>query len=794
MIKQLPDEIIRLICLQIEMESKSYHPKLLIDPYIQSSNLNPFIQSQITLKTLALVSKAWYTEARKSLWSIGVKFGLPNSFEKVVKLVDPIGTFFDGTIEPSWITESSPTASRYSSPLRTGSPKSILTSQSPFEFKKNRRSISLKRESGNYVIESRLIDYDENQDNEEVGRGRLNKVNDHHHLNQVERSISPIRDEIWIQSLSKAFQSTSPTNSTSSTEEFIFDHQIDDILNPGPYITSLSFSKFRSHGMRRSIGESQQIRFVTDERLLRLLKSTRSRYENAEIIRKGNLKSVGFSEYMDSAISKEVLDEMFLRGGVEVQHEIKDDDDDDENRGRDRGRKELFINSSPISRHATHHHTLPAIVKDKSQGYNPILTSDSLFTNKFQGLKLYPQMNENKITRYEKRLESNLINETPIEAIDFCGCISSKFIKAIKEFILDHSLNHLIIRNKGIQFPWLNRLGLSHVNLLNDLELSSFLSGFPNLTHLDLSHTKSGTKVLKTLKALKKTKGSSLNKYKSLNLSKCKGFNEINLIDFFVDDNIDQEGEESKDFLNELEELSLFGDINFFTPILIQDIPKLIKSFNSNHNTLITLDLSSIKLNDILLKSFPNLPNLIQLGLSNIHDISLKSIKSLILNQLKNLEILDLTNSCSSNRIFRNYKSVLSSGTLHTELINPSTNIENGKRLSKLRVIELDCNTLINLSGGINNWKVNYGNGNRGWYVDLSITIKIEETQNNFERVYKIDHQSQNNLNQFISSDQVIRHNEIGWMSHKLEILDGTGFLGRQDGLYAFHAFAHNST
>lgn len=923
----LPPDIIRLICNQILLLALPSQPILLLDPYIKFTVINnqdhlnhqitllepnPIIQAQSSLKSLSLVNKAWNLEARRALWSLGIRFGLPNSFETVVKLVDPIGTFFDGGVEPSWI--SSPSASRHSSPHRTRQENSIhLTTRPDLNLnfpltpdqqqppiRSGRRSISLKREAGAYVLEARILTYEDdcfppsplsdinpNQlsstliHNNYGREGRsLSKRQHHTHL---ERSISPIRGRILIQSLSQAFQRasidisstysspkslflSSPNENENEEEEFIFDHQLDDIFNPAPYITSISFSKFRSHGMRRSIGEGHQIRFVTPERLLRLIKSTRSRYTTSSesdsedhvdesssstfMIRKGHLTAVGFSEYMDSAISKPVLDEILLRGGVEVEYEVTDDDEfaamlaeGVTGRGRDRVQKELH----PISRHATPHHTLPAPVEESSQGYAHLPSLTTIVSTSNQNLHDRPTP-----TRIERRMESNLINETPIQAIDFCGCISSKFRSAITDFIQDHALWNPYDKQAGMPsirpnptslrsttFPWLSRLGLSHMSILSDLDLADFLSGFPYLVDLDLSYTRTGPTVLHTLQLIKKPRDQShaigsdsmvskqLPSLRSLNLAKCTGLTERSLMGFLCGYSEDEEiWEDPQASIGGLEELSLYGDQTLPTPISTASLDQLFSTcpcFLSGK--LITLDLSSIKLNDIELGKIPKQPNLLQLGFSNCSNLSLFSIQSLLREKMKMVEVLNLSFSCSNarGRLNRLHPPILSPGLLHKELIDPLSQVDgNGERVSNLRVIELDEFTLEGLAGGAQGWRVGIGKGQRGWYVDTLVSVNVYGNEPSMEkyrmkdctlpytRVLKRYHESElfnqshddnlesqktlnlgESLNRLTNNDKVIRHNEIGWMSRKLEILEGSGFLGRQDGLYGFHAF-HN--
>lgn len=128
--------------------------------------------------------------------------------------------------------------------------------------------------------------------------------------------------------------------------------------SPLLYTKSLSFSKFRTAGLRRSVRQGSHERFVTPHRLLTLLRGTRigkevllypgSHEDEEESVAtdtetndsddddnvdndedddgmrvRGRLESVGFTEFMDSAISKSVLDELLFRGGYLAEYEEK---------------------------------------------------------------------------------------------------------------------------------------------------------------------------------------------------------------------------------------------------------------------------------------------------------------------------------------------------------------------------------------------------------------------------------------------------------------------------------------
>ncbi|KNZ62689.1 hypothetical protein VP01_1236g5 [Puccinia sorghi] len=877
--RPIPQDIIRLICHHIFLAAHPSQPYLCLDPFIRTitpqgaqNHLStvtlqpsPIVQAQQTLKSLCLVSREWNAEARKSLWSSGIQFGLPRSFETVVKLVDPIGSFFDGGVEPTWLI--SPPPSRQSSPKRIQCPNEIPVSVSSgrhafsgldqTDYHGNfarRRSVSLKRQGGTYILQPHSPNgHSQTPPNSSRPSNPHNLMSNDVNRRPFERSISPLRGRVAIQSLSQAFRRTcvSPAvcrtsplvgiekrdqelkaDAENDEDEFIFDYHIDDLFNPAPYITSVSFSNYRSHGMRRSVAEGQQIRFVTPERLCRLLRSTRSRYsglhdndldesttfdaacENNLLLRKGKLEAVGFSEYMDSAITKVVLDEILLRGGVEAEYHViyptsssaQDIASEDHDRGRARSRKELYT----ASHFASPHHTLPAPVEDFVQGYGstqPTLTTHPMSLDRSSSCSF----------KIERRLESSLLMETPVQALDLCGCISSKFRTSIKDFIIDHALsspyppprtdsNPAALMNtptgllRSTRFPFLTRLGLSRVMILDDLELSDFLSGFVNLLDLDLSHTRAGTNVLHTLQIIKKSDRSkpesviSRPSLRSLNLSKCRGLTTDNLVGFLcgTQDGNDDEWEDPMDSIGGLEELSLHGDLTQPTPLDSEALDRILASCPALlSGKLTTLDISSVAIDDSVLdlkRKMPQQPQLLQLGLGSCPHVSLETVRYLLKEKMKQRETR-----------FGQAVSSISAGKLHSELITPVTRMDpEGRRVSNLRVIELEDASLQAIRGGASGWKAAFGKGRRGWYVDLSVTVIIAKDassqgpsfasprrrvisrwHNNSKSDYLESIKSlteeaevgrlEASLEALKNSDETIRHTEIGWMSRKTE-------------------------
>ncbi|KIL64474.1 hypothetical protein M378DRAFT_106133 [Amanita muscaria Koide BX008] len=109
------------------------------------------------------------------------------------------------------------------------------------------------------------------------------------------KSKSPARWKI-VRSINDAIQNVLKER---NAELYI---PIPDDPRPGRYVRHLDFNHFRTIGMRRSIEEGVNSRFVTGERLEAILKEM------------PNLTTFGATEYMDGALTLPVLNELFLRG------------------------------------------------------------------------------------------------------------------------------------------------------------------------------------------------------------------------------------------------------------------------------------------------------------------------------------------------------------------------------------------------------------------------------------------------------------------------------------------------
>jgi hypothetical protein len=571
---------------------------------------HPSERAHVVYANLSLVSRVWYAETRPYLWSI-VKVGMPASFEKILSI---IGTSDDGVEEITRATRRelclSPPASRDASPV-------------------------------------------------DRSRGRRAEVNP---------SLSSV---VWARSASvesrrdllKRGDSPGSIGSMSILHPEPFDER-----NPGLLISYLSFSRFRTHGMRRSVREGSQHRFVTPARMLRMLRGTRApgslvegegvEFQEEWDIR-GRLAAVGLTEYMDSALTREVLEELLLRGPMDVRYRSVDHPD----------------------KTVLHKEGTPAALAAR-----------------------------------------------PIVALDFCGCVSARFVEGLTELVEDHKLGLSASKLpsdedpctlKGFDgkwtkerafFPHLRRLGLSHTLLAPDL-LTDFVASFPNLTHLDLSLSRASPSLLQ---CLAEAQGMRL---ESLSLARCQSLTSESIKKLLVE----------SDVTATLKDLSLYGNSSVPSPLTADDLREVLRDAACfQRGGLRVLDLSSVAVTDSMLEhDFPALPELVELGLANCRQISFEGVAAFLESKAPNVQVLDLTASCSvpiptqpASATFRSRggggggggsESLMSIVDLHTYLIARVATTDPAKfasRRTHLRVIELDERSLEAIQAGAGDWKV----------------------------------------------------------------------------------------
>ncbi|KIJ52608.1 hypothetical protein M422DRAFT_26181 [Sphaerobolus stellatus SS14] len=467
---------------------------------------------------------------------------------------------------------------------------------------------------------------------------------------------------------------------------------------PGRHTRSLDFNHFRTIGMRRSVGEGMQNRYVTGGRLERVLK---------EMV---NLQSFGATEYMDGALTFPVLCELLLRGRT----------------SRDRGR------ARPRS------------------------------------------PSENEVPDHRKECR-------PIEALDFCGCISSVFVKALGEFVQTYLRTD---DEDAMEFTELQRLGLRSVRSIPESVLKPFVLAFPSLTHLDLSGTLCSPDLLEKLAhqpGLRLT---------SLALGRCSRLTSESISELLVDGPA----------TSQLKELSLYGDELFGSHLTEMDLMRIVtKAPCFTSGQLRYLDLSSSPVTSEILKTFHSQPVLRSLGLSHIPNLPLSDIADFLLKKAPNVEVLTIIKTSPELTASTTRSATLA---LHSKITQPLATppftfsltgpVTPKPAATRLRILELSQSILKSLEGGVSgSWRVIKSKGGRGWYVDTGCGWIAEgEGGGELKRDLPINHCLRVEFNKLADANGNV-NSGIGWHARKMEILCGDGMLGREDGLYGAVSFAY---
>ncbi|BGP42401.1 hypothetical protein JCM10450v2_006495 [Rhodotorula kratochvilovae] len=356
-----PPEIIALIIHHFYYSQLPYpQPFPNPDPYLVLLPATPWdpprlappldVQAKDTLAALCLVNKTWSAEATRALWR-RVSFGMPRAFESVLRTIEE----YSGGQRVARPLRSD--LRRGTSLTGSGSGSSGERSKSRTRGDRGHRATGslgllgadllppayspLARDSGNVPDTSNVVTpLAEKQDQLQLA-GRWAAQAGVHQPHDGAKTGEPVE-------LTAAF-APMPILPT-----------LDPAESPLLFTRSISFARFRTAGMKRTLRQGSNERFVTPQRLLTILSGTRyprqklatsakrevedddddedSLWSESEAESEsetpvggrrkklaGQLCQVGFSEYMDSAITFEVLEEMLFRGGYLAEYEEPDE-------------------------------------------------------------------------------------------------------------------------------------------------------------------------------------------------------------------------------------------------------------------------------------------------------------------------------------------------------------------------------------------------------------------------------------------------------------------------------------
>ncbi|KZT07635.1 uncharacterized protein LAESUDRAFT_724604 [Laetiporus sulphureus 93-53] len=510
-----------------------------------------------------------------------------------------------------------------------------------------------------------------------------------------------------------------------------------NVPHAGQYVRHLDFNHFRTIGMRRSVEEGVNNRFVTGDRLESVLKEM------------PNLVAFGATEYMDGALTFPVLKELLLRGSASRGRGrpsrgrdlvvFDPNDAEDEERERRRECKELDAIDLTGCVSAVFVNALTQFVEDHLIDRS---TSDS-----------------------DAEDDTNAERGKP------------RSRNAMQEPLI---------------FPGLQRLGLRGVKSVQPHILNSFVLAFPCLTHLDLSCTRITPEVLAALGT------SPTIRLQSLALERCNWLTGESIRDFLINAPAAKNIREltlygdwtfpsplSTDDLD-----AIFSRAPCFTSgeLVYLDLSSApvtkehLLNMCASQPHLRSLGLSYIRnleldvIAKFLKEKAPNVEVLTLVTSSPELGYGAQVVTAR--QAPMNLHAHIIRPLCTPPFSF--------SLTAIKKTAQPPT---------RLRVVELATPLLASLGAGADSWRVIKSKGGRGWYVDTGSGWMAELPASGgkgcgLRRNLPREHPWRVALERLADANGNVSSG-IGWHARKMEVLQGHGLLGREAGLYGAVSFAY---
>ena len=589
-----------------------------------------------------------------------------------------------------------------------------------------------------------------------------------------------------------------PLTEQPAEEEEAFENVNPELLpTPGPYIRHLSFNNFRTIGSRRTLDEAVRGRYVTGGRLEGVIKNC------------PNMITLCMTEYVDSALSFPVLEDVLFRGY----------------------RKPRSPRRFSTGNHLTRQRSLSI---DAQLFESPTTALSQLDPPRPDYV---PYEDETEAEKWNRRSMF-----TALQGLDLTGCVSQVFTSAMREFFVewldpefydetdledrgrsrhryidapsstedeDDAVSEFHIRRRPLKrtprFTAMRRLSLRACTTLDPPLLHHLVLSFPNLTHLDLSNTRVPSSVLVSLTE----SPPRAMRLQSLSLARCPRLDSHAIVDFLV----------LSSATRDLTELNLYMNPTQTQPLTPLDVDRLLTAPCIKSGKLRYLDLSSACISKHHLQPgvFPPQPSLLSLGLSHIPHLPLPPIANFLADLAPNVEVLSISGTGVAQLNPRG-TSIQTTLELHAYLINPLTRVpfslaslslnggSSGPDLrpgaTRLRVVELSgpIRRLI-ADGGAGEWKVVKSKGGRGWYVDTSAGWipdldpnpetgePAREGKRKFVRHLPSSHPRRQWLSSLAEAGGRVG-SAVGWHSRKMEIVRGMGMLGREEGMAGVGGFA----
>lgn len=575
---------------------------------------------------------------------------------------------------------------------------------------------------------------------------------------------------------------------------------------PGPYIRHLSFTNFKTIGSRRTQEEAVRGRFVTAGRLEGVIKvSSASCNALTDLQNAPNLITLCMTEYVDSALSSPVFEELLFRGS-----------------SRPRAPRRSSINAGTLAR-----------IRSASIGPQSVASTSTQQNQLDPPRPVYVPYE----TETEEQMWKRRSMFTPMEALDLTGCVSKAFTGATRDFYDnwladddddDEDMNDGRGRSRSRRrlgdtdddesevesnfvrsmrrrtrrrpkFTSMKRLSLRACTSLDPMILHDLLLSFPCLTHLDLSNTRVSSTFLMAL-----TDKPPLSLHlQSLSLARCPRLETHVIVDFIC----------RSPAARDLVELNLYVNPTQGNAINSEELAQLLQAPCFKSGRLRYLDLSSAGFSPAHLtpEYFPAQPSLLSLGLSHIPFLPLAPISQFLLTLAPNVEILTLTGTSMEASLRPTASPLQTNLEVHARLINPTTTVPfslsalslaaaSGPNLNpgptRLRVVELSSavrRAINEGGGGHGEWRVVKSKGGRGWYVDSSAGWIQDRTDSaedwTFVRHLPKDHEWRKWLTSLSDASGRVGSG-VGWHSKKMEVIKGLGMMGREEGMAGAGAFA----
>ncbi|KII89910.1 hypothetical protein PLICRDRAFT_159162 [Plicaturopsis crispa FD-325 SS-3] len=497
---------------------------------------------------------------------------------------------------------------------------------------------------------------------------------------------------------------------------------------PGRFVRHLDFNHFRTIGMRRSIEESVNSRFVTGARVEAILKEM------------PNILVFGASEYVDGALTLPVLKELFLRGAPS------------RGRGRpERGRGLITFDVDDIEE------------EDRERRKE---------CKELEAVDLTGCVSAVFVNALTEFVSTQLSHDAENDASDNEDARRSRR----NSFADDDSLT----------FSGLKRLGLRGVKSIRPQILSPFVLSFPSLTHLDLSGTRVTPELLSDLGSSQKMR------LHSLALARCIRLTGESIKTFLISSPVTSQMRELSlygdvTFRSPLSEDDV-SDIVSSAPCFTSG-ELVYVDLSSSPVTRQHLDSMQPQphLRSLGLSYIADLPldAVVQFVRDKAPNVEIMTLISTTPELECGIRAGMARGSARQASISLHTKLIqpLCVPPFSFSLTSSSTA---GTPPTRLRVIELSMPLLGGLGAGAGAWRIVRSKGGRGWYADTASGWVDGVLRRGLEK----DHPLRMEMERLADANGNVGSG-VGWHARKMEILHGHGMLGREDGLYGAVSFAY---